>query len=246
MTITIIGIDCATQSKNLGLALGHFHNDGGRLEQVLTGSLERSATNTIANWMRLNTTTLLALDSPLGWPIDLGESLYAHEAGQPIYREANQLFRRLTDRMVKVETGKQPLDVGADRIARTAHWTLGLLQELREKTGESIALAWNSSLQAQTYAIEVYPAATLAAYGVKSSGYKKKEGVAARKKLVDFLQNHLHFAKDVTDLMEWNDHVLDAVICVLAGLDFLRGQVMPPPDFAVAKKEGWIWVKKSP
>jgi hypothetical protein len=37
---------------------------------------------------------------------------------------------------------------------------------------------------------------------------------------------------------------LDAMICVLAGADFLAGKAYPPTDLALAQKEGWIWIRK--
>jgi hypothetical protein len=45
-------------------------------------------------------------------------------------------------------------------------------------------------------------------------------------------------------LMEEDDDVLDAVLCVLAGADFLSGQAYAPGDMPLARKEGWIWVKR--
>ena len=40
--------------------------------------------------------------------------------------------------------------------------------------------------------------------------------------------------------------VLDAVVCVLAGADFLRRKCIPIPDNLrdIAPKEGWIWVRE--
>jgi len=43
---------------------------------------------------------------------------------------------------------------------------------------------------------------------------------------------------------ENNADILDAIVCVLSGADFLRGQAYFPYDEAEAKKEGWIWVKR--
>ena len=38
----------------------------------------------------------------------------------------------------------------------------------------------------------------------------------------------------------------DAVICTIAGADFLAGRAEPPPavDRETAEKEGWIWVRR--
>ena len=36
---------------------------------------------------------------------------------------------------------------------------------------------------------------------------------------------------------------LDAGFCILAAVDFLRGDAMEPEDQQKAWKEGWIWVR---
>lgn len=41
-----------------------------------------------------------------------------------------------------------------------------------------------------------------------------------------------------------DDNALDSAICVLAGQDFLLGHCADPTDPALAKKEGWIWVRR--
>jgi hypothetical protein len=133
--------------------------------------------------------------------------------------EANHLFRRLTDQFIKSKIGKQLLDVGADRIARTAHAALTLLDEIRIKIGEVIPLAWETGLQAGIFAIEVYPAATLIAHDISIPGYKRKENREARKTLLSDLRKRIDLPPDIS-LMENNDDALDAAICVLAGSDF--------------------------
>jgi len=45
------------------------------------------------------------------------------------------------------------------------------------------------------------------------------------------------------DLLLDNPDVLDAVVCVLAGRDFLCGNARPPEHMDLALKEGWIWVR---
>jgi hypothetical protein len=61
-----------------------------------------------------------AIDAPLGWPKPLAETLIDHRAGMPIETPANAMFRRTTDLFIQRKLKKTPLDVGADRIARTA------------------------------------------------------------------------------------------------------------------------------
>jgi hypothetical protein len=40
--------------------------------------------------------------------------------------------------------------------------------------------------------------------------------------------------------MEENDDALDSAICVLAGADFLKGEVMGPTGMEIPRKEGGI------
>jgi hypothetical protein len=62
----------------------------------------------------------------------MGRCLTNHRAGQSIEVSPNEFLRRETDRSIHRRLGKRLLDVGADRIARTAHadqqermaWTL--------------------------------------------------------------------------------------------------------------------------
>jgi len=244
MEVTIIGVDCATDRSKVGLALGRVKGQDAWIEEVTLGSRVPTLAQTIAAWAARSRCTLLALDAPLGWPEDFGRVFCAHTAGSPIKLPRNQLFRRKTDRFIKCKVNKQPLDVGADRIARTAHAALQLVQDIRDATGEPIPLAWEPELGAGTYAVEVYPAGTLAAYGIAARGYKRKEGQAARRALLAFLGEHVRLPED-TALMEGNDNVLDAGICVLSALDFVRGRAMAPGNLEQARKEGWIWVRAS-
>jgi hypothetical protein len=149
----------------------------------------------------------------------------------------------VTDAIVKQEIGKQPLDVGAERIARTAHTALDLLHRISQHTKQPIPLAWQPQLITPLAAIEVYPAATLTAHHINMLGYKKPDGQAARSTLLSALTEHIILPLEL-ELMIENDNVLDAAVCILAGADFLRGITIPPFDKEVAKKEGWIWVRK--
>ena len=183
---------------------------------------------------------LLALDAPLGWPAPLGDALAGHRAGDPLDASAHALFRRATDRDVRARLGKQPLDVGADRIARTARAALGLLGALREQLDLPIPLVWYPDVEG-VGAVEVYPAATLRAYGVDATGYKRADGAAARGRVVGALRAEVD-VPDLPVLIE-SDDAVDAAVCVLAGADVVRGRARGPTDRALAEREGWIWVR---
>ena len=239
----VIGIDCAVQSKHVGLALGSFDGAKTILYEVHSGDMVGSVVETIGNWVLSGRKALIALDAPLGWPEQLGSTLVNHAAGAGITELPNFLFRRETDRFIKEKIGKLPLDVGADRIARTAHAALSLLESIRLFVGEAVPLAWDPGYSAPCGVIEVYPAGTLAAYSQIATGYKGPDGQPMRLNIVDWLTSHMECAADRT-LMAENPDVLDAVLWVLAGVDFLKGDVYFPENGAAAVKEGWIWVRK--
>lgn len=242
--ITIIGIDCATQAQKTGLAVGSWDGTAVSFQTITLGQKTQSLAHTIAHWLPANQPILLAIDAPLGWPTDLGSQLATHQAGDPLPVPPNTLFRRETDRHIWQRTGKLPLDVGADRIARTAHAALALLAELRQLTGEPIPLAWQSTLASRLSAIEVYPAGTLKMIfdPMKLPSYKGSDGGNGRSTILNHLKQLMTLPPD-TSLLLQNDDVLDAALCVLAGADFLQGQAEPPTDWPQARKEGWIWVR---
>jgi len=275
MITIIIGIDCAVDPKNVGLARGRFEGTTVSIEKAgvghavvgaglrpaptqSTGSQAKDGTadvvDIISGWMIGDTPILIAMDAPLGWPVDLAEALAPHSAGKTIAAQPDNMFRRLTDHAIRDRLKKQSLDVGADRIGRTAHAALDLLQKLRMRTGQEIPLPWKPCEHHRVRAIEVYPAGTLTALFGKTERvppYKGKDRDKNRRSILEIL-GHLrkkfegldvpdHLARRVED----SDHVLDAILCVLAGADFLAGRATAPTEAqrALATKEGWIWVR---
>ena len=241
---TIIGIDCATVDAKVGLAWGTADSNGCVVQCAAAWSKEVKVAETVAEWLDQSDQALIALNAPLGWPRPLGLGLAEHRAGLSFTETANELFRRETDRHVKTQFGKQPLDVGADRIARTAIAALSLLGEIRRLTGLPIPLAWQPDYEERVAAIEVYPAATLIACGLPAKNYKNKEQIAERMTIIAGLEKRMQLPAERND-MESNADVLDAVICVLAGFDFLSDKATPPHDSGLAEHEGWIWVRKN-
>lgn len=227
----IIGIDCATQQKNTGPAAAVIDNERLMVREVRCASAQSSAASIVALWIEeAKGNALLALDAPLGWPIALGSALALHRAGEPLTVEANLLFRRQTDREIYARLGKSPLDVGADRIARTAHSALALLDELRRKTSRPIPLAWSPGEgAARLSAIEVYPAATRISLGLPL----ERGSVAG-------LGDRLEF---VDGAVPASEHEGDAVLCAIAASEFLTGRAIGPanPDRETVQREGWIW-----
>src|SRR3989442_1019336 len=138
--VTMIGLDCATDDANVGAALGSWREGSLSVEHVTLCDKVTPA-EVIAGWFReADEPVLLALDAPLGWPAPLAQTLVRHRAGGELSAGADQMFRRMTDRAVHENVGKTPLDVGADRIARTAHAALRFLGELREAISRPVPL----------------------------------------------------------------------------------------------------------
>lgn len=239
---TIIGIDAAVSLKNVGVALGRFSREDATVTEVLPSDVHRIAER-ILEEVKADSRVLICIDAPLGWPRLLGSALVHHCAGEQIEADPNMLFRRGTDRWVKANIGQQPLDVGADRIARTALAALALLGRLRELTRDPIPLAWSNEFAENVACIEVYPAATLRSHGLPYRKYKRDspDAVATRQRILDSLRPRV--AKAIRSTARVSDHVFDAAICVIAGFDFLRSECSPPVDLDEARREGWIWVR---
>jgi predicted RNase H-like nuclease len=238
---TIIGVDCATDPKNVGVARGFWEKNRLQITDVTNGQFH-APEGIINEWISNSENCLVAMDAPLGWPQGFGHGLTEHSAGMPLQEEPNLFFRRETDRFVQRTFGKVPLDVGADRIARTALSALQLLGTLSEKIGMTIPLAWDAEFSGIA-AIEVYPAGTLKASHVQSSAYKRPDQREARQQLLAWLGNEAALPENLSLPLEDAD-ALDAMLCVLAGADFLAGKAYPPTDLALAQKEGWIWIRE--
>ncbi len=240
----IIGIDCASKAENTAVALGTYQGASIWLSEIYMGTKKQNIADWIYTHISASSPLLIAIDAPLGWSEPMGRLLATHQAGETIAEEQDRFFRRLTDTFVHQKTGKLPLEVGADRIARTAHSALKIIGELRAK-GLSLPMYWEAGKQEANGIIEVYPSATLKAYQTISSAYKgdSLEEKAKRKQII---QDLMPYIPNISDLLnaESRADMLDAVVCLLAAKDFLEGLVYMPENMEVAKKEGWIWVRK--
>lgn len=259
--VQIIGIDCAAQPKDFGIARGRVR--GGRLEIDEVPRL-RSTDNfeklsaTVRSWLVGNhadppSRTLLALDAPLGWPIEMTRALHNHRAGAPLEHPSdedgddanpgNQLFRRHTDRFIAKKFPGAPLDIGADRIARVARSALDLLGRLGDTADGRSAppLLWNPEYPKRLGAIEVYPRLTLLKCDAEAPkfSYKgtKSEHAKDRREIVELLRetktlklntDTLPRKKTKTGDLDYHHDSIDAVLCALEGLHFLLGESAGP------------------
>ena len=94
--------------------------------------------------------------------------------------------------------------------------------------------------------IEVYPAATLLSRDICTTGYTKKVAEDKRKRILERLREEIDTETVPSEEVEGTTKtadLLDGVVCVLAGADFVCGAANPPEDLAKAEREGWIWFR---
>ena len=122
--------------------------------------------------------------------------------------------------------------------------SLRLLHEIREAARREIPLAWTPGPPTDAVAIEVYPAATLLSHGLPSSRYKRRENERERDLILQGLKREIVF-DDLrhSGLAAKRADTLDAIVCILAGVDFLKGHVFPAPVDDTIRREGWIWAR---
>jgi hypothetical protein len=249
----IIGIDAAVSARHVGVAVATWDGTRCLLESAFRvaarGTMSQELPQRLEPWLRPGSQGLMAIDAPLGWPRSMRPLLesVAGQSLEPLARGEDR-FLRFTDQMVRYSTGKVPLSVGADRIARTAQESLITLGLLRTQTGFPLPLAWPGEPRADWSVIEVYPGATLAAHtGLARRpridvrrGEADAEGIRAN---LEFLDAHLDGTEVARQAIAASDHVLDACLTVVAAQDFLRGEVLPPRgnEMDIAREEGWIW-----
>jgi predicted nuclease with RNAse H fold len=242
--ILVIGLDAASERKNFGYAVGYLLEGCVRIEQAgCLASRSHRRDDTVASLAQLlrslpsDTQALIAVDAPLGWPTALSQNLGTHRAGEKLEASKNALFRRTTDTRLR-ERGHQPLEIGADRIARAAVEALAVLSELRDQSELALPLAWNPQF-AGAAVIEVYPAATLRAHGLPNRSYKKIEQLNVRQEVALALDKQL---LGIGKYIEAEIDAFDACLCLLSARDFIAGRCEPPIILSEAEREGWIWV----
>ncbi|MEZ4388252.1 MAG: DUF429 domain-containing protein [Candidatus Krumholzibacteriia bacterium] len=246
--ITILGLDMAVDPRRRGVARGRLDGDACLVDRVWRG--DHADTSALVAEGLAQGPVLLAVDAPLGWPRPLAEALGDHRAGSPPGPTADAMFRRHTDRVLARRLGKTPMDVGADRIARTAHAALTELARISAALGAPVELLWTWDRLPPLSAVEVYPGGLLVAAGFPVvSGYKPASATAARRAIVTGLAGHLTLSAAARAGVLADADQLDAALCVLAGWDMVRG-LAPAPGGRVeqdlARREGWIWCRERP
>lgn len=237
--IRLVGVDCATVPERTAVAVGEDVAGEIRLLAVHPPHRTLDVAAVVTEALDGHDAAILALDAPLGWPAALGMLLRHHAPGDPVVAAPGALFSRATDHAIHARLGKQPLEVGADRIARTAVAALALLAEVRAATGRPWDVATVAPYAGGATVIEVYPAALVATTARRPRGRPAVEQAKlalASEVLGARLAPHRAVAAAGGD-------ALDAILCVVAAGHHAAGRTVPPPPALAeaARREGWIW-----
>ncbi len=245
MSLLLVGIDLAVAATNSAIAIARFSSGRLTVDHVSMAVVDEDLEGVLDD-ADIGQTTLLCIDAPLGWPQSFRSVFADHRAASPIDVDANTLFRRETDRDIYRRRQKTPLDVGADRIARTALRAVNLVGALRRRTQRPIDLPLTSAqIRAPgIHVLETYPAGYIKARNIEAKGYRDRQAVSLR---LSLLRNVVDDARSFVELSEIDDSVagradlLDSVLCVLAGYRAWTGVAPEPTDRGSAEIEGWIW-----
>jgi hypothetical protein len=152
-------------------------------------------------------------------------------------------FKRETDVDIAQRYKKIPLEVSADRIARTAFHTLRRLSNLRALLKRKMDIIWNPKDDFDLGFIEVYPASTLLANEVNIKGYKSNEEL--RREIYGKIITNYNLTNERNIDIFKIEHDFDAFICCLAGFDFIENRSKSYRELnETIRKEGWIWTKE--
>ncbi len=172
---------------------------------------------------------VVGIDSPFGWPKAFVEAVAGWNEIDWSSENRKRLQFRTTDLFVRQTLGIWPLSVSTDRIALPAMRVNALLtrHEVKDRSGDG-----------KFY--EVYPAATLKAWGLPYRGYKLLDPNCrkVRLKILRGLCEKLSFV-DIPEKYSSTSDTLDAAIaCLTARLAFQKCTVEPQGEHA--RSEGWI------
>lgn len=189
----------------------------------------------------------VGLDCPLGWPEPFVALVQAHRIGHVTDADGAQWRRhlayRLTDEVVREETGIIPLSVAADRIAHAAFRCVGLLAMLAA-AGHDVDRCGGGRV------VEVYPAAALCRWGLAYRGYKGRGQHVQHADLVTALREAAPWLElgAFEGLCLRSHDAFDSVIAALNARAAAIGKAVQPSDEqrTVARVEGWIALPAGP
>lgn len=252
-----VGIDLATEAKRTGVVI--IEIDGPEAVASLPGdgfvADDRGLVEVI------DRSTVVGLDSPLGWPDDFVSAVTAHRqsARWPTFEHRStdkireSLRHRKTDLFVRsLDLGSTPLSVSSDLIGVVAMRGAWLQSAWAQKWGQLEPRDGSGRL------VETYPAAALRAWGLlarrgvryKGGGVgelregQRSERARIMREIEEQTNSWLRVPEALRVEAEASDHTLDAFICALVALAARAKVTHPTPEESreAALREGWIHV----
>jgi predicted nuclease with RNAse H fold len=239
-----VGVDLAAEAARTAVAWIDWSVGGARVRKIDLGADDDLIVAAIM------AADKAGIDCPLGWPDRFVEFVSAHRAGRvevpsdtPGRDWRRDLALRVTDQVTRELTGLIPLSVSADRIGHAAMRCAAVLARLAQR-GRPV------DRRGDGVVVEVYPAASLKAWGLPHRGYKRAQN---RRALGDLLDG-LAMVAPWLDLgaaetaCRSSDDATDAVIAALAARAAALGRATAPAPRHrdAAATEGWIALPTGP
>lgn len=226
-----LGIDLASADDRTGAVAVEWTDSGGLVVEVA-----QPASDDLIEQLA-STSSAIAIDAPLGWPIAFTDALSATRARRPWpAATAHELRYRRTDRVLAAE-GIWPLSVSTDRIGIVAFRAQRLLPRLGRGA--------HPSRDGRDGIFEVYPAAALRRWSQQSRAYKRVDPahLANRELIFEWLIAQFRLSDcGNRDRLVSSADLLDAMICAVLAHEATENRTEPVPDEdrETAREEGWI------
>ena len=232
----IAGLDLAAEPKASALAVIDWNEQHAELVSLELGVSDARVVSAASDFAKLG------IDCALGWPVSFTEFLnsltgeLSSEAFSADKDFRRNLAYRETDRNLHSLTGRWPLSVSTDRLGLTAIRAAGILSQL---SSEGYGLDRSGS----GLVVEVYPGATLRAWGFATAGYR--DSAEVRFGLLGVLRERAPWFKLPDELLKMAGEScdsFDAIFAALAARAAHLGRYHKPSasQLKLAKSEGWM------
>ncbi|MGW0824514.1 DUF429 domain-containing protein [Streptomyces sp. NPDC002845] len=243
-----VGVDLAASARRTAVCRMVWRDEGGLAAEFVVPEGDEDLLAVV------RAAGKTGLDCPLGWPSSFVDTVLAHHRGERLPPPArfeeradgrpglDALRFRLTDDVTwKVTAMRPPLSVSTDLLGVVALRAARLLDALAA-TGVPVPRDGSGPVA------EVYPAAALRRWGIRTTGSYKRatpEARAVREHIVRSVEAGLGVPLPEpvrAKCVDSHDH-LDAVVCALVARAVQVGDTLwprSPDEHAAARQEGWI------